>query len=267
MHRMRWLVTLRKRRAEYASKESRATARGLFRPSPRCCDLCRCCRASFRNALGGCRCQFARVVCLQSLLHCGQMVCPHLCDDQRRAVSRARCQHFLHSQKERRAYRHGLSLLVRLLRAHRPCLSSRAAFGRAFPVHHGALSSVVPLHDRRAVFAHSSPAAHRSERNAYALLPAAGAYLYVSSPSACPVFLLYLAAAERCDQNRQHVYLLLFSARLHGLFCRRILFKPQELQPQRGDHALLRRHCRPSLFHHRSRRSLQSAGRAKCHLL
>lgn len=74
-------------------------------------------------------------------------------------------------------------------------------FGRAFPVHHGALSSVVPLHDRRAVFAHSSPAAHRSERNAYALLPAAGAYLYVSSPSACPVFLLYLAAAKRCDQK------------------------------------------------------------------
>lgn len=70
-------------------KEPGAKARDLFRRSAHRCDLCRCCRASFRNALGGCRCQFARVVCLQSLLHCGQMVGPHLCDDQRRAVSRA----------------------------------------------------------------------------------------------------------------------------------------------------------------------------------
>lgn len=106
-----------------------------------------------------------------------------------------------------------------------------------------------------------------SERNAYALLPAAGAYLYVSSPSACPVFLLYLAAAERCDQNRQHVYLLLFSARLHGIFCRRILFKPQGLQPQRGGRPLRCRHSGASFLHNRPRCPRQGAGRAERCLL
>ena len=163
MRRMRWLVTLRKRRAEYAIKESRAKARNLFRRSAHRCDLCRCCRASFRNALGGCRCQFARVVCLQSLLHCGQMVGPHLCDDQRRAVSRAGGQHLCHPQKECRAHRRGLSLLVRLLRARRPNLSPCTAFGRAFAAHHRALSPLVSLHDRGAVSAHPAAAAHRTE--------------------------------------------------------------------------------------------------------
>ena len=94
--------------------------------------------------------------------------------------------------KERRAYRHGLSLLVRLLRAHRPCLSSRAAFGRAFHVitgdyHLWFLYMIVGLY---LLIPLLRPIAQSETLMRYFL--SAGAYLYVSSPSACPVFLLYL---------------------------------------------------------------------------
>ena len=67
-----------------------------------------------------------------------------------------------------------------------------------------------------------------AERNAHALLSAARAYLYVSSAPARPVS--PPSSRRRLSAVIQTVsmyYLLLFSARLHRLFCRRILFKPQ----------------------------------------
>ena len=54
MRRMRWLVTLRKRRAKHASRAFHAQARDLFRHSPHRGDLLCCFRASCRAALGRC---------------------------------------------------------------------------------------------------------------------------------------------------------------------------------------------------------------------
>ena len=73
------------------------------------------------------------------------------------------------------------------------CLSSRAAFGRAFATRHGALSPLVSLYDRGTVSAHPTAAADRTKRNAHALLSDARFDLHLSSPPACPVLLLRFA--------------------------------------------------------------------------
>ena len=108
---------------------------------------------------------FAVVMLHLSAQHCGSAV-RH---DQRRAVSVQGPPDREHLREIRPPYRDGVSLLVDAVCGDLP-VSGNAACRCGQRSGHRALSSLVSVHDRRALYDRSVPAARRSEREAAALL-------------------------------------------------------------------------------------------------